>query len=103
MVLYESHSVIHGRPFPMRGMKIYCQNGLRIFIECYISYSPTYYAMCVGRAFVNVFLHFEPIGPLDKDISESGPQEKGLPPYVIAGGNWEEEYLRSTPPWRVVS
>ena len=34
MVLYESHSVIHGRPFPMRGK---------------------YYA--------GVFVHFEPLGP----------------------------------------
>ena len=34
MVLYESHSVIHGRPFPMRG---------------------NYYA--------GVFVHFEPMGP----------------------------------------
>ena len=34
LVLYESHSVIHGRPFPMKGK---------------------YYA--------NIFVHFEPLGP----------------------------------------
>ena len=33
MVLYESHSVLHGRPFPMK-----------------------------GRFYANVFIHFEPIG-----------------------------------------
>ncbi|CAB9501369.1 Ankyrin Repeat [Seminavis robusta] len=35
MVLYESHSVIHGRPFPLK-----------------------------GTLFANVFLHFEPVGGL---------------------------------------
>lgn len=68
MVLYESHSIIHGRPFPMK-----------------------------GRAYVNVFLHFEPIGPLDKGIEASGPRPNGLPPYVIPGGNWEKEYFRANP------
>lgn len=38
MVLYESHSVIHGRPFPLK-----------------------------GRFYANAFLHFEPIGSLDSD------------------------------------
>ena len=54
-----------------------------------------------GRAYVNVFLHFEPIGPLD-DISKAGPQENGLPPYVIPGGSWEEEALKGGR-WSVVS
>ncbi len=36
MVLYESHSVIHGRPFPMR-----------------------------GNYFANCFIHFEPIEPIE--------------------------------------
>jgi hypothetical protein len=33
MVLYESHSVIHGRPFPLK-----------------------------GRFYANIFIHFEPVG-----------------------------------------
>jgi prolyl 4-hydroxylase len=37
MVLYESHSVIHGRPFPLQ-----------------------------GKFFANCFVHFEPLGPLDQ-------------------------------------
>jgi hypothetical protein len=37
MVLYESHSVIHGRPFPLN-----------------------------GKFFANVFVHFEPLGSLDE-------------------------------------
>jgi prolyl 4-hydroxylase len=39
MILYESHSVIHGRPFPMR-----------------------------GRYFANVFVHFETIGNATGDV-----------------------------------
>ena len=36
MVLYESHSTIHGRPFPLK-----------------------------GRFYANIFVHFEVMGPLD--------------------------------------
>lgn len=74
MVLYESHSVIHGRPFPLK-----------------------------GRSFVNVFLHFQPIGPLG-DVEEWGPHgdDEDLPPYVIPGGQWEPEYRKAAPkPWSV--
>jgi hypothetical protein len=43
MILYESHSVIHGRPFPFE-----------------------------GRFMANVFVHFEPVGPkLTLDNAES--------------------------------
>jgi len=40
MVLYESHSVIHGRPFPLK-----------------------------GREFANVFVHFEPADKVRLSIS----------------------------------
>ena len=44
MVLYESHSVIHGRPFPMR-----------------------------GRFFANIFVHFEVLGDIaNTDLPKSG-------------------------------
>ena len=61
MVLYESHSVVHGRPFPMK-----------------------------GNYFANVFIHFEPIGPFvpegdkfSKDMLSDQERESvndGLPP-----------------------
>lgn len=41
MVLYESHSVIHGRPFPM-----------------------------IGNFFANCFIHFEPYAPLDGEAHD---------------------------------
>lgn len=50
MVLYESHSVIHGRPFPMK-----------------------------GRYYANVFIHFEPLGhTLQHEESYHAEDEESL-------------------------
>ena len=69
MVLYESHSVIHGRPFPLR-----------------------------GNFFANAFLHFEPIGPLgDENLHKLGVNENGAPPYIIPGSLWEKEWKVDNP------
>jgi len=90
MVLYESHSVIHGRPFPMK-----------------------------GNYFANIFVHFEPIGHTKRhhdhdtdageDVDEkykealakgSGGHETdndGLPAYIIRGSE-EEKHWRATHP-----
>lgn len=76
MVLYESHSILHGRPFPLK-----------------------------GRFFANVFIHFEPTGHTlrhtgedhDTDVNDKyakavkrrqGGHEQehdGLPPYIKDG------------------
>jgi prolyl 4-hydroxylase len=54
MALYESHSVIHGRPYPFR-----------------------------GKYFANVFVHFEPLGPADKQLEDFLTEPVGdLPPYL---------------------
>ncbi|KAL7572539.1 hypothetical protein ACA910_000362 [Epithemia clementina (nom. ined.)] len=66
MVLYESHSVIHGRPFPLN-----------------------------GRYYANVFVHFEPMG--DIESLESLPEAGVLPPYLIAGSKWEEQFRKQFP------
>jgi prolyl 4-hydroxylase len=67
MVLYESHSIIHGRPFPLR-----------------------------GRFMANLFVHFEPLGPKDRLHDPSVKQSSGLPPYVlpntVVAKEWLEEY-----------
>lgn len=84
MVLYESHSVIHGRPFPLK-----------------------------GKFFANVFIHFEPTGhsinhdgvEIPGDVKEKykdavrnrvGGHESedndGLPPYIVRGSMMEEEW-----------
>jgi prolyl 4-hydroxylase len=51
MVLYESHSVLHGRPFPLK-----------------------------GRFMANVFIHFEPTGPLAKQTKGSAKVEQLMAP-----------------------
>ena len=91
MVLYESHSVLHGRPFPLKGK---------------------YYA--------NIFVHFEPVGHSlrhgaespDGDVTSqyrraaaagTGGHEHdaGLPPYVVEDTEEAERYHRMHPSgWR---
>jgi prolyl 4-hydroxylase len=69
MVLYESHSILHGRPFPLK-----------------------------GRFFANVFVHFEPRGPLN------GPDEINgdLPPYVIPNSLEEPIWRNSNPNGHII-
>uniref|UniRef100_A0A7S1Y6U7 Fe2OG dioxygenase domain-containing protein n=1 Tax=Grammatophora oceanica TaxID=210454 RepID=A0A7S1Y6U7_9STRA len=64
LVLYESHSILHGRPFALQ-----------------------------GRFMANVFIHFEPIGPLD------GPElvDGELPPYVLPGSEEERNWRKRNP------
>ena len=66
MVMYESHSVIHGRPHPLQ-----------------------------GEFYANVFVHFEPMGPLDDSQVEINTS--GLPPYVLEGSSWEPEWRDANP------
>lgn len=88
MVLYESHSVLHGRPFPLK-----------------------------GRFYANIFIHFEPTGHSlrhqAKEAAEQaaqGAQDKlgthggheadmtdGLPSYIVRGSVEEERWYKSHP------
>lgn len=62
-MLYESHSVIHGRPFPLR-----------------------------GKFFANIFVHFEPSqAPIDAP-TQNDEEDSDLPPYLIPGSVWESEW-----------
>jgi len=64
LVLYESHSILHGRPFPLK-----------------------------GRFMANVFIHFEPIGPVGGDEWDN----EELPPYVIPGSPEESNWKKAHP------
>ena len=83
MVLYESHSVVHGRPFPLK-----------------------------ERFFANVFIHFEPVGhklrheeSLDQENTDlSDPSAiydkatgKRLPPYIVPDSPQAAAWLSSNP------
>jgi prolyl 4-hydroxylase len=76
LVLYESHSTIHGRPFPFK-----------------------------GDYFANIFVHFQPIGSLvytDDDVVDI---EKAIdiPPYIIPGSLWEKRWRADSPVgWQVI-
>jgi len=94
MVLYESHSVIHGRPFPLK-----------------------------GRYYANVFIHFEPVGhslrhnagSVNIDLYEKykadsmqgkggHEHETGLPPYIRDSTPEATRWKASHPNgWSVVS
>eukprot|EP00586_Coscinodiscus_wailesii_P008116 CAMPEP_0172522434 /NCGR_PEP_ID=MMETSP1066-20121228/293120_1 /TAXON_ID=671091 /ORGANISM="Coscinodiscus wailesii, Strain CCMP2513" /LENGTH=469 /DNA_ID=CAMNT_0013305433 /DNA_START=130 /DNA_END=1539 /DNA_ORIENTATION=+ len=84
MVLYESHSVLHGRPYPLK-----------------------------GRFYANVFIHFEPTGHSLRhhglDFGQSNVNEKykidsskgigghehdngGLPTYITQGSEWAQKW-----------
>lgn len=72
MVLYESHSVIHGRPFPLK-----------------------------GKFYANIFVHFEPIGSLDPKAKSLYDPALDLPPYLIPGSDWEPDWRARHPQgWR---
>jgi len=66
MVLYESHSVIHGRPFPM-----------------------------IGNFFANCFIHFEPYQPIEGESSYDPKSD--IPPYLVPGSLWEQEWKNVNP------
>ena len=74
MVLYESHSLIHGRPFPLK-----------------------------GRYFANIFIHFEPTGRKLADHSDDYLNELDdfFPPYILPGSpetvNWR---MRNPSGWK---
>merc|ERR1711983_758200 len=88
MVLYESHSVLHGRPFPLK-----------------------------GRFFANLFVHFEPTGhslrhhnikheikDVDADYRRKVGQgigghenDHGLPTYIQDNPPWEKKGKRTHP------
>jgi hypothetical protein len=69
MVLYESGSLVHGRPFPLK-----------------------------GRYFANIFIHFEPTGrPLYRDPDYKSDWDGDLPPYLIPDSPWEDTWHKRNP------
>jgi hypothetical protein len=46
-----------------------------------------------GRSFANIFIHFEPIGPVGEAIKIDGD----LPQYVVRGSEEEQSWLTQNP------
>ena len=68
MVLYESHSLIHGRPFPLK-----------------------------GNYFANIFIHFRPTGKLLRErdtpvLTSTGDEE--MPIWILRGSPEERKWMR---------
>jgi hypothetical protein len=70
MVLYESGSLIHGRPFPLK-----------------------------GRYYANIFIHFEPTGrPLNfENYDYVEDLDEFFPPYLQPNSPWASEWRRRNP------
>ena len=71
MVLYESGSLLHGRPFPMK-----------------------------GRSYANIFIHFEPTGEhLYDNVWED--IDDFYPPYIVPGSPQIDRWAKANPSgWR---
>lgn len=63
-LFYSLHSILHGRPFPLK-----------------------------GRFMANVFIHFEPTGPINGQMEFNGV----FPPYVVDGTDEAERWRASHP------
>eukprot|EP00985_Skeletonema_marinoi_P000717 scaffold252_cov204-Skeletonema_marinoi.AAC.5 len=71
MVLYESHSLIHGRPFSLK-----------------------------GRYFANIFIHFQPTGKLLRERDTpilTDADDEDLPIYILRGSPEEDHWLQQHP------
>jgi prolyl 4-hydroxylase len=70
MVLYESHSLIHGRPFPLK-----------------------------GRYYANIFIHFEPTGRKLSHHSDDYKDDLDdfLPPYILPNSPEVENWISWNP------
>lgn len=70
MVLYESHSLIHGRPFSLR-----------------------------GRYFANIFVHFQPTRKLlhETPVLTDADDDEDMPIYVLRGSPEEERWMQHHP------
>lgn len=71
MVLYESASTIHARPYPLK-----------------------------GRFFASIFIHFEPTGrPLydDGSVAAIDHLDPKIPPYMLPNSSWADQYKEKNP------
>jgi prolyl 4-hydroxylase len=90
LVLYESHSIIHGRQFPLKGRFM-----ANIFIHFEVRRAERV-DWLASRAFIDLrcfFASSQPIGPIDGAVMVDGD----LPPYLIPGSEEETKWRASNP------
>jgi len=131
MIFYESHSVIHGRPFPLKGR--YYAVSIFEYMIILIEWNDFSYNIQTSQ---NVFVHFEPLGHTQHEEEGSSENEESLkslyqlawnklqskcsddedckqrvdlnlknkvPHYIIPGSEEERRWLQTHPKARVVS
>lgn len=90
MVLYESHSVLHGRPFPLKG---------RFMANIFVHFEPTGHSL---RHNLKVEDEAKDVHQKYKDATARGiggheHDNEGLPPYLIAGTPEEQHWRQMHP------
>jgi prolyl 4-hydroxylase len=118
MVLYESHSVLHGVSF-QKYARIHKGGSLCAHIMCYSFFNSQRPFPLKGRFAANLFIHFEPNGhslrhnakgdggsqdvhakyraSLDRGHAGHEHDTSGLPDYVIAGTPEELHWRKAHP------
>ena len=86
MVLYESHSVIHGRPFPMRG---------NYFANCFIHYEP--YAPKISSSKSKSASNNNNEPEKEDDDDDDDNDNILIPPYLVPGSAWEKQWKQQNP------
>lgn len=94
MVLYESHSILHGRPFPLKG---------RFVANVFIHFEPTGHSlrhdakMAEAEAKKDVGTKYRLAAALGFGGHENQHAADDLPPYLIPGSPEEANWRRSHP------
>jgi len=88
MVLYESHSVLHGRPFPLKG---------RFVANIFIHFEPTGHSLRHNAKTAEDDVHAKYKADTKKGYGGHENENNGLPPYIIPGTPEEANWRRSHP------
>ena len=90
IIFYESATVVHGRPFPLRGkVSVHILGG-----SCIGHIVTTRLTSLLRQFYANIFIHFEPLASLD---ATEPADSSGLPPYLVPGSSWEPEWKEMYP------
>jgi prolyl 4-hydroxylase len=88
MVLYESHSVLHGRPFPLKG---------RYMANIFIHFEPTGHSLRHSLAHEHEDVNVKYKRDLERGVGgHEVDAASGLPPYILPGSpeapNWKRQH-----------
>jgi prolyl 4-hydroxylase len=88
MVLYESHSCLHARPFPMKG---------RYFANIFIHFEPVGHSLRHNYQYDDVDVHKKYSTSISRRQVGHEAEQSGLPPYIMDGSEEAKRWRRSHP------